>query len=150
MSGSHPGSPSPPRLNFLLHLDRDQPVEQAYSDAIELFRVAEDLGYDSGWVIQRHFRQGREHVSSPLPVLAAIAQHTTRIGLGTGVLVLPLEDPLRVAEDSATVDGIDGTSLETTCTVTAADEELDLPEVTWRVIGEIEEGGADLTVRNEG
>ena len=47
-------------------------------------------------------------------------------------------------------DGIDGTSLETTCTVTAADEELDLPEVTWRVIGEVEEGGADLTVRNEG
>lgn len=47
-------------------------------------------------------------------------------------------------------DGIDGTSPETTCTVTAADEELDLPEVTWRVIGEIEEGGADLTVRNEG
>ena len=47
-------------------------------------------------------------------------------------------------------DGIDGTSLETTCTVTAADKELDLPEVTWRVIGEIEEGGADLTVRNEG
>lgn len=47
-------------------------------------------------------------------------------------------------------DGIDGTSLETTCTVRAADEELDLPEVTWRVIGEVEEGGADLTVRNEG
>lgn len=112
MSGSHPGSPSPPRLNFLLHLDRDQPVEQAYSDAIELFRVAEDLGYDSGWVIQRHFRQGREHVSSPLPVLAAIAQHTTRIGLGTGVLVLPLEDPLRVAEDSATVDALSGGRLE--------------------------------------
>lgn len=112
MSGSHPGSPSPPRLNFLLHLDRDQPVEQAYSDAIELFRVAEDLGYDSGWVIQRHFRQGREHVSSPLPVLAAIAQHTTRIGLGTGVLVLPLEDPLRVAEDAATVDALSGGRLE--------------------------------------
>lgn len=48
------------------------------------------------------------------------------------------------------VDGIDGTSPETTCTVTAADEELGLPEVTWRVIGEVEEGGADLTVRNEG
>ena len=47
-------------------------------------------------------------------------------------------------------DGIDGTSLETTCTVTAADEELDLPEVTWRVIGTAERDGADLTVRNEG
>lgn len=47
-------------------------------------------------------------------------------------------------------NGIDGTSPETTCTVTAADEELDLPGVTWRVIGEVEEGGADLTVRDEG
>lgn len=47
-------------------------------------------------------------------------------------------------------DGIDGTSLETSCTVTAEDATLDLPEVTWRVIGTAERDGADLTVRNEG
>lgn len=47
-------------------------------------------------------------------------------------------------------DGIDGTSLETTCTVKAEDESLDLPEVTWKVTGTAGEGGADLTVRNEG
>jgi alkanesulfonate monooxygenase SsuD/methylene tetrahydromethanopterin reductase-like flavin-dependent oxidoreductase (luciferase family) len=100
------------RLNFLLHLDRDIPPRQAYREAVDLFVAAEELGYDSGWVIQRHFRQGNEHISSPLVVLAAIAEHTHRIRLGTGVLVLPLEDPLRVAEDATSLDEISSGRLE--------------------------------------
>lgn len=100
------------RLNFLLHLDNDLPVTQAYREAIDIFVAAEEWGFDSGWVIQRHFRQGKEQISAPLVALGAIAQHTKRIGLGTGVLVLPLEDPLRVAEDAATVDALSGGRLQ--------------------------------------
>jgi len=102
----------PIRLGFLLHLDDDLPPDRAYREAIDLFVAAEELGYDSGWVIQRHFRQGKEHVSAPLVVLAAISQHTNRIRLGTAVLVLPLEDPLKVAEDAATLDALSGGRLE--------------------------------------
>lgn len=102
----------PFRLGFLLHLDNDLPPARAYREAITLFQAAERLGYDSGWVIHRHFRQGNEHVSAPLVLLAAIAEHTSTIGLGTGVYVLPLEDPLVVAEQAATLDELSGGRVE--------------------------------------
>jgi alkanesulfonate monooxygenase SsuD/methylene tetrahydromethanopterin reductase-like flavin-dependent oxidoreductase (luciferase family) len=102
----------PFRLGFLLHLDNDSAPAAAYRQAIDLFRAAEELGYDSGWVIHRHFRQGNEHVSAPLVLLAAIAEHTSRIHLGTGVYVLPLEDPLVVAEAAATLDELSGGRLQ--------------------------------------
>jgi alkanesulfonate monooxygenase SsuD/methylene tetrahydromethanopterin reductase-like flavin-dependent oxidoreductase (luciferase family) len=63
-------------------------------------------------VAQHHFHNGDGRLPSVLPFLAAAAERTRRIRLGTAVVVLPLEDPLRVAEDAAVVDAISGGRLE--------------------------------------
>ncbi|MEQ7737574.1 LLM class flavin-dependent oxidoreductase, partial [Escherichia coli] len=65
VTSTGPGVLAGKKLGFLLHLDSDLSPAESYRQAIELFVRAEELGYDSGWVIQRHFRQGNEHVASP-------------------------------------------------------------------------------------
>lgn len=74
-------------------------------DAIELFRYAEDLGLDSGWLRTRHLQHG---VSSPAVLFGAISQRTSRIGLGHAVIPVGHENPFRLAEDLATVDVLSG------------------------------------------
>lgn len=74
---------------------------QGHQDIIELFRVAEQLGYDKGWVRNRHFDN---YLSSPLTLLAAVSQKTARIRMGTAIIPVGYEHPLRLAEDAATVD----------------------------------------------
>ncbi|MGW0036134.1 LLM class flavin-dependent oxidoreductase [Gordonia sp. NPDC003376] len=74
---------------------------QGLRDGIELFRVAEELGFDTGWVYQRHFDN---YLASPLTFLSAVGQHTSRIGLGTAVIAMRYEDPILLAEAAATAD----------------------------------------------
>ena len=69
---------------------------------VELGVRSEELGLDAFWVGEHHFND--YIVSSPQLVLAAIAERTSRIRLGTGVTLLPNHDPVRVAEDFATLD----------------------------------------------
>ncbi|WP_261574119.1 LLM class flavin-dependent oxidoreductase [Frankia gtarii] len=73
----------------------------ALRDGIELFRVAEQLGYDAGWVYQRHFDN---YLASPMVFHAAVAQHTERIGLGTAIIGMRYEDPVLLAEAAGTAD----------------------------------------------
>jgi alkanesulfonate monooxygenase SsuD/methylene tetrahydromethanopterin reductase-like flavin-dependent oxidoreductase (luciferase family) len=105
----------PPRrleLGFLSFIPNDYGsgnAARALQDGIRLFQHAERLGFDVGWVRVRHFE---DFLSSPLTFLTAVGQRTTRIRLGTGVIPMRYEDPIRLAEDAATVDLLTGGRLE--------------------------------------
>lgn len=82
-------------------------TQQFYEELLEQIEVAEALGFDSFWVAEHHFH---EYGAVPRPPIwmAAAAQRTKRIKLGSAVVVLPFDNPLRVAEDYAMVDIISG------------------------------------------
>ncbi|MEU5380805.1 MULTISPECIES: LLM class flavin-dependent oxidoreductase [unclassified Streptomyces] len=101
------------RLGFLTHVQgRGDDLRQTYRNAQELFVVADRLGFDVGWVAQHHVPLGGGGLSSPWPFLAHAAARTTRIRLGTAITILPLEDPVRLAEDIAVVDTLSGGRVE--------------------------------------
>ena len=76
-----------------------------HESTLEIIELGEQLGFDSAWVRHRHLQFG---ISSPVAVLAAASQRTSRIHLGTAVIPLGWENPLRLAEDLATVDILSG------------------------------------------
>jgi alkanesulfonate monooxygenase SsuD/methylene tetrahydromethanopterin reductase-like flavin-dependent oxidoreductase (luciferase family) len=76
---------------------------QAFEDALSLVDTAETGGLDAVWLAELHLT-GRSVLSAPLTVASAIAARTQRVKIGIAVQVLPLCHPLRVAEETATVD----------------------------------------------
>src|SRR5256885_16429268 len=78
---------------------------RGHESTLEIIELGEQLGFDSAWVRHRHLQYG---ISSPVAVLAAASQRTSRIGLGTAVIPLGWENPRRLAQDLATVDVLSG------------------------------------------
>ena len=94
------------KLGFLtIGLFDGQNPRPGHEVTLEMISLGERLGFDSAWVRHRHLQFG---ISSPVAVLAAAAQRTSRIELGTAVIPLGWENPLRLAEDLATVDVLSG------------------------------------------
>ncbi len=89
------------------HPDDPRPWADLYREAVEYGELADRAGLDSFWTSEHHFVDDG-YLAAQLPVLAAVAARTERIRLGTGVLLAPMFDPLRLAEDAATVDLLSG------------------------------------------
>ncbi|HXH13771.1 MAG TPA: LLM class flavin-dependent oxidoreductase [Alphaproteobacteria bacterium] len=89
---------------------RGQTEWQAFEAALTTADLAERLGFDGVWLAERHFSPpgGTALISSvgsaPLLLATAIATRTSRIRIGTAVLLLPLGHPVRLAEEVATLD----------------------------------------------
>ncbi|MEZ2389676.1 LLM class flavin-dependent oxidoreductase [bacterium RCC_150] len=76
-----------------------------HQSTLQMIELGERLGFDSAWLRHRHLQFG---ISSPIAMMAAASQRTSRIELGTAVIPLGWENPLRLAEDLATVDLLAG------------------------------------------
>ncbi len=88
---------------------RVRSAEETVLATIELAVAAEEVGFDGAWIRVHHFEQ---NLSSPFPLLSAMAARTSRIELGTGVINMRYENPLYMAELAGTADLISGGRLQ--------------------------------------
>jgi alkanesulfonate monooxygenase SsuD/methylene tetrahydromethanopterin reductase-like flavin-dependent oxidoreductase (luciferase family) len=95
----------------------------SYVDIIDQVQYAEELGFDTVVLGERHFTHGDLLYPSPFSMAAAFAAKTTRIRIGMAARVLSLDHPLHIAEDSATLDTLSGGRLDFGATRASHDEE---------------------------
>src|SRR3979411_1511803 len=99
-------------MKFGVYLNTQAPPDGAdrqrgYAEALEVAPVAEQVGLDACFIPEHH-QQPDAYLPSPFVMAGAIAAVTTRIEINTGIMVLPIWHPLRVAEDAAVVDVLSG------------------------------------------
>ena len=102
---------------------RRRPLQDLYRDHLEEAVLAEELGFDDVWASEHHFSEDAWN-PSPITFLAAVAARTERVRVGTYVLLLPLHNPVRVAEDIAVLDNISGGRVDLPVGVGSAAEEF--------------------------
>jgi len=88
--------------------------QRAYREALEQIKLADSFDFNTVWMVEHHFREGRSHCPASEVWLGALSQATQNIRLGFGVTLLPFgfTHPARVAEKVATVDILSGGRVE--------------------------------------
>jgi alkanesulfonate monooxygenase SsuD/methylene tetrahydromethanopterin reductase-like flavin-dependent oxidoreductase (luciferase family) len=99
-------------LHYLLSCAETQSPVQRYRETVEQAAYGEALGFDSVWPVEQHFNQQLSAMPCPALLLAAIAERTSRLRLGTAIVQLPLAHPMRIAEEIATLDVLSGGRVE--------------------------------------
>jgi alkanesulfonate monooxygenase SsuD/methylene tetrahydromethanopterin reductase-like flavin-dependent oxidoreductase (luciferase family) len=90
----------------------DSSERQRYLDLLAQIELGDASGFDTVWLGELHFSRAFSILADPLMVLAAAAQRTTRIRLGTAVTLLPLHNPVKLAEQAAITDILSNGRLE--------------------------------------
>jgi len=96
---------------LLLQSPSAEPTDVAYRRGVEITQAAEELGFRNMWLAEHHFST-YGYISRPLMFALHLADRTTRLRIGTAVIVLPLHHPLIVAEEIATADILSGGRLD--------------------------------------
>src|SRR5713226_7369736 len=89
---------------FIEEARRGSGEAEWFRETFDLVDASEAWGLDGVWLGEIHFNPSRSVLSSPIALASFIAARTRRVRVGTAIQVLPLSNPLRIAEDVATVD----------------------------------------------
>ncbi|MCI0813529.1 MAG: LLM class flavin-dependent oxidoreductase [Chloroflexi bacterium] len=107
------------KFGLLYEIEVLQPWDEnshrnAFMEALEQIKLAEEVGFDYVWEVEHHFLGEFSISSAPEVFLSAVAQHTSRIRIGHGVALLPFgyNHPIRVAERAAVLDIMSNGRLE--------------------------------------
>jgi alkanesulfonate monooxygenase SsuD/methylene tetrahydromethanopterin reductase-like flavin-dependent oxidoreductase (luciferase family) len=99
-------------IHHLMSCGDGQSPRRLYREAIDQAVHAERLGFESVWPVEHHFDRQVSISPAPALLLAAIAERTRTLRLGTAIVQLPLSHPLRVAEELAALDVLSGGRVE--------------------------------------
>ena len=85
---------------------------QIFKDSMELIEAAEESGSEGIWLAEYHFDPRRSVLSAPVTVAGAVSARTKRVKIGLAVHVLPLRNPVQIAEEIATLDHLSNGRLD--------------------------------------
>jgi natural product biosynthesis luciferase-like monooxygenase protein len=91
---------------FFFSAEDSHPADVTYRFVLDAARFADEHGFESIWLPERHFNEFGAPYPNPAILAAAIAATTSRLQIRAGSVVLPLRDPVTVAEDWAMLEGL--------------------------------------------